>query len=270
MKTYKTVLSIAGSDSIGGAGIQADIKTCCALGVYAMTVVTAITAQNTCGVVNVEPCDTEMLRSQLWTVLSDVHPDAVKIGMVPDGEAVSIIADAIRHFNLKNVVVDPVLVSTSGRTLSGKDYIQMLCEKLIPISTLLTPNIPEAATLTGMPASNADDMRKIAMMMSQNYGVAVFLKGGHLSLSNYLVDVLATPDGGLIEISHPFVDTKNTHGTGCSLSSAIAAKMAGGETVADAVHSADDWLYNAIAAGADYHIGNGHGPINHLFNIIQS
>jgi hydroxymethylpyrimidine/phosphomethylpyrimidine kinase len=270
MKTYPTILSIAGSDSVGGAGVQADIKTCCALGVYAMTVITAITAQSTRGVVGVEPCSSEMLRKQLWTVLEDVRPDAVKIGMVPDGESALVVADAIEQFRLKNVVIDTIMVSTSGYTLGGRDYVSTLRERLIPLSTLITPNIPEAARLSGVEARDADDMHRLAAEMCRNYGTAVLLKGGHLADTDVLTDVLATTDGEVVEMHHPLISTQNTHGTGCSLSSAIAANLANGLSLSNAVIEADKWLHMAIEAGADYLFGHGHGPINHLFNIKES
>jgi hydroxymethylpyrimidine/phosphomethylpyrimidine kinase len=269
MKTYPTVLSIAGSDSIGGAGIQADVKTCCAHGVYAMTVVTAITAQSTRGVDSVEPCSPGMLRSQLWTALSDVRPDAVKIGMVPGGEAALIIAEAIDHFGLTNVVIDPVMASTSGATLSGGSYTDVLRSHLAPLSTLITPNIPEAVSLSGKPIDGVGDMRCRAAEMCRDLSTAVLLKGGHLTATNRLTDVLATPDGTVSEIHHPLINTTNTHGTGCSLSSAIAARLACGCTLTDAVLRAGEWLHRAIEAGAGYTMGHGHGPINHLFNITR-
>jgi hydroxymethylpyrimidine kinase/phosphomethylpyrimidine kinase len=270
MKTYSTVLSIAGSDTIGGAGVQADIKSCCAQGVYAMTVITALTAQNTCGVTRVEPVLPEMLRAQLQAVFADVRPDAVKIGMVPDGASLRIIAEALRSYHARKVVVDPLMVSTSGHRLSGVDYPILLREHLIPLTTLLTPNLPEAAVLTGGQAHTPAEMRALAQRMCADFGIAVLLKGGHLPDTDRLTDVLALPDGTVEEISHPLIPTLNTHGTGCSLSSAVAARLAKGDSLADAVRTAIDWLSGAIAAGADYRMGEGHGPIHHLFNILKS
>jgi hydroxymethylpyrimidine/phosphomethylpyrimidine kinase len=270
MKTYPTVLSIAGSDSIGGAGIQADVKTCCALGVYSMTAVTAVTAQSTRGVAGFEACSADMLRLQLCTVLDDVRPDAVKIGMVPCGESATVIADAIERYKLTNVVVDPIMLSTSGHSLSSESYIDVLCSRIIPLSTLITPNIPEAARLSGIEARNADGMHRLAADMCRRYGTSVLLKGGHLEGTDVLTDVLATTDGEVVEIHHPLINTQNTHGTGCSLSSAIAANLANGLSLSNAVIEADNWLHMAIEAGADYLFGHGHGPINHLFNIKES
>jgi hydroxymethylpyrimidine/phosphomethylpyrimidine kinase len=270
MKTYPTVLSIAGSDSIGGAGVQADIKSCCAQGAYAMTVITALTAQNTCGVTCVEPTSTEMLRAQLQAVFTDVLPDAVKIGMVPNGGSLQMIAETLRRYQVPAVVVDPVLVSTSGRRLSSEDYPTLLRKQLIPLSTLITPNLPEAAALTGVLAHTPTEMSVLAQQMSADYGIAVLLKGGHLSDTEQLTDVLALPDGTLETFSHPYLSTPNTHGTGCSLSSAIAARLAQGDSLTEAVRTAIRWLSGAIAAGAEYQLGKGHGPINHLFNIIKS
>ncbi len=268
MKTYKTVLSIAGSDTIGGAGVQADIKSCCAHGVYAMTVITALTAQNTCGVMQVEPTSPEMLRAQLDAVFTDVQPDAVKIGMIPNGNALRIIADALRVHPVRAVVVDPIMVSTSGHRLSDDDYPTLLRKHLIPVSTLLTPNLPEAAALTGVQAHTPNEMRRLAVQMSNDYGIAILLKGGHLSQTDILTDILALPDGTVEEISHPYISTVNTHGTGCSLSSAIAARLAQGDALETAVRTSVDWLSGAIAAGAEYRLGSGHGPIHHLFKSI--
>jgi hydroxymethylpyrimidine/phosphomethylpyrimidine kinase len=270
MKTYPTVLSIAGSDTIGGAGVQADIKSCCAQGVYAMTVITALTAQNTCGVTRVEPVSPEMLHAQLQAVFTDVRSDAVKIGMVPDGVSLKIIAEALRTYHAGTVVVDPLMVSTSGHRLSSEDYPILLREQLIPLTTLLTPNLPEAAALTGMRAHTPAEMRALAQRMCADFGIAVLLKGGHLAGTDRLTDILALPDGTVKAFSHPAISTPNTHGTGCSLSSAIAARLAKGDSLAEAVQAAIDWLSGAIAAGADYRMGQGHGPINHLFNILKS
>jgi hydroxymethylpyrimidine/phosphomethylpyrimidine kinase len=270
MKNYHTVLSIAGSDSIGGAGIQADIKTCCAMGVYAMTAVTAITAQNTLGVDEVELCRPEMLRAQIRSVVSDVRPDAVKIGMIGNGKAVEIIAEEIRSFGLTNVVVDPIIAATSGDSLSGEGFTKALHDHLAPLATLLTPNLPEAAKLTGIVADDVDGMRHLASMMSRSFGTSILLKGGHLTGTKELTDVLVTTDGEIRKFTYPPVNTPNTHGTGCSLSSAIAANLAGGLSLSDAIAEAEEWLHKAIEAGADYAIGSGHGPINHLFNIKES
>jgi hydroxymethylpyrimidine/phosphomethylpyrimidine kinase len=270
MKTYPTVLSIAGSDTIGGAGVQADIKSCCAQGVYAMTVITALTAQNTCGVKCVQPVSPEMLRAQLQAVFTDVQPDVVKVGMVPDSVSLEIIAEALRTYHVQTVVVDPLMVSTSGHRLSSEDYPTLLREQLIPLTTLLTPNLPEAAALTGIWAHTPAEMIALAQRMSADYGIAILLKGGHLTDTRQLTDVLALPDGTLELFSHPAISTPNTHGTGCSLSSTIAALLAQGDSMGQAVRTAIDWLYKAIAAGADYRMGQGNGPINHLFNLIKS
>jgi hydroxymethylpyrimidine kinase/phosphomethylpyrimidine kinase len=269
MKTYKTVLSIAGSDSIGGAGVQADIKSCCAHGVYAMTVITALTAQNTCGVMQVEPTSPDMLRAQLDAVFQDVLPHAVKVGMIPNGKSLRIIAEVLRKYSVHSVVVDPLMVSTSGHRLSDDDYPTLLREHLIPLSTLLTPNLPEAARLTGVLAHTPDEMRALAQQMSYDYDIAVLLKGGHLPQTDVLTDVLAMPDGTIEEISHPYISTTNTHGTGCSLSSAIAALLAKGTPLEEAVRTAVHWLSKAIEAGAEYRLGSGHGPIYHLYNSIK-
>jgi hydroxymethylpyrimidine/phosphomethylpyrimidine kinase len=213
-----------------------------------------------------------MLRAQLQAVFTDVRPDAVKIGMVPDGISLEIIAEALRTYHAGTVVLDPLMISTSGHRLSSEDYPNLLRKQLIPLTTLLTPNLPEAAALTGVQAKTPTEMRALAQRMSADYGIAILLKGGHLADTDRLTDVLALPDGTVEEISHPLIFTLNTHGTGCSLSSAIAARLAKGDSLAEAVRTAINWLTGAIAAGADYRMGQGqgHGPINHLFNILKS
>ncbi|MCD8387374.1 MAG: hydroxymethylpyrimidine/phosphomethylpyrimidine kinase [Bacteroidales bacterium] len=292
MKKYTTVLSIAGSDSIGGAGIQADIKTCCALDVYAMTAITAVTAQNTCGVVSYQSVGAKLLAEQLEAVCSDVMPDAVKIGMVPDADCANAIADAIEKFQLKRIVLDPVMVATSGDALSDSSAIAVLAKRVFPLATLITPNLPEATALfshrgqvpVGEQGSHADlspvgeeaPFRETVdrffspfipkgitpSAIASLYGwIGVLVKGGHGD-GRVLVDRLWWK-GTECEFRHPLVDTVNTHGTGCSLSTAIACFLAKGEDVPQAVERAIDWLQHAIAAGADYELGHGHGSVRH-------
>lgn len=260
-KHYHTVLSIAGSDSIGGAGIQADIKTCTALGCYAMTAITAITAQNTLGVNGFEPVSHEMMRMQLEAVCEDITPDAVKIGMVPTPEIAGIIADAIEKYNLKNVVVDPVMVSTSGCDLSSSPAVATLAKRVFPLATVITPNLTEAEVLL----SSAQPSAKA---LSEAFGgISALLKGGHEDSADEITDTLCM-HGQTYDYRHQRIFTPNTHGTGCTLSSAIACGLAKGLSLPDACGEAITWLHKAIAAGADYMIGHGRGSVNHLYNII--
>jgi hydroxymethylpyrimidine/phosphomethylpyrimidine kinase len=259
-KTYSTVLSIAGSDSIGGAGIQADIKTCTALSVYAMTAITAVTAQNTLGVLTYEPVNQSLLQAQLNAVIADVRPDAVKIGMLPNVQTVNIVADFVAEHHLTNVVLDPVSVSTSGHALALADVPKAMAERLFPLATLVTPNIPEAKIFLDGDTDGFAFLKKYKTN-------AVLIKGGHLD-GDVCCDRLFV--GGCVHsYDHARVDTANTHGTGCSLSSAIASFLAMGHDLPEAVKRAGDFVAQAIAAGADYSFGHGHGPINHMFNIIN-
>lgn len=280
MNSYRTVLSIAGSDSVGGAGIQADIKTCTALGVCAMTAVTALTAQNTQGVSRVAVTDPEMLAAQLRAVADDVRPDAVKTGMLPDAESVELVARFLKERSLTNVVVDPVMVATSGDSLCEDPARTRLLTLLIPLARVVTPNIPEAETLTGIRISDRASMQLAALHLLRHTGCgAVLLKGGHgLERCGHADLLLSGPRelcgqsgaSGFAEpiwLEHPHIDTPNTHGTGCTLSSAIASLLARGMDVESAVRGAVDWLAGAIAAGASYSFGHGHGPVNHLYRI---
>lgn len=265
MKKYSTVLSIAGSDSIGGAGIQADIKTCSAIGTYAMTAITAITAQNTTGVKSYIACQPTLLKEQLSAVLDDVTPDAVKLGMIPDYTSADIIADTIEKYNLKNIVVDPVLVATSGTALSDNSTLSVMKSRLFPLATVITPNIPEAETIAEHKISSVDDMISTAKDFLESYSPkAVLIKGGHMTNTDTLTDILATKLG-IKPITNHYINTPNTHGTGCSLSSAIASYLAMGQNIDEAVTNACQWLHCAILHGKDYQLGHGHGPINHIF-----
>ena len=281
MKHYPTFLSIAGSDSIGGAGIQADIKTATALGVYAMTVVTAVTTQNTRGVAGVMPVPADVIRAQLSAVLCDVRPDAVKIGMVPNTEASEVIGEAIGRRGLTNVVVDPVMVATSGDDLvEGSDeQLKMQYLNLMSGSTLATPNLPEAHRLLALLGSDEPglDPNELTARLIRAYGPkALLLKGGH-GEGRLLTDLLACPDPAnpdadccLRAFAHPRISTTNTHGTGCSLSSAIASMLALGYELTEAVGRGIGWLQQAIASGAGYELGRGHGPIDHMHNITSN
>lgn len=255
---YIKVLSIAGSDPSGGAGIQADLKTCCAMGCYGMTAITAITAQNTLGVRDFVAVSPEMLRTQIEAVCDDIRPDAVKIGMVPSAEAADVIADMIEKYSLERVVVDPVMVSTSGHSLSEGSAIDTLSRRVFPLASVITPNLPEAKALGSTDPSALASIYQCA---------SVLVKGGHSTDHDNMVDLLWS-DGVLHEFPVAYVDTPNTHGTGCTLSSAIACQLAMGKSVVEACAVAIDWLGKAIRSGANFKLGHGHGPVNHLFNII--
>ncbi len=266
-KRYTTLLSIAGSDSIGGAGIQADIKTCSALGVYAMTAITAVTAQNTRGVDSFRAVEPDLLKAQLKAVLADVKPDAVKIGMIPDAASVEIIAGVIGRHRLHNVVVDPVMVATSGSTLSTDDAIEAMKTLLFPKADLITPNIDEASRLAGIKVADSVQMMLAAMSILADSKIsAVLVKSGDIrSDSSNTIDILSRRGMQPIEILHRRIKTSNTHGTGCSLSTAIACGLAKGLGLEEAVRKGIDWVVMAIDAGKDYRLGKGRGPINHLF-----
>ena len=258
----KTALTIAGSDCSGGAGIQADMKTMTMNGVYAMSAITALTAQNTTGVRAIQESTPDFLKQQLDAVFEDIYPDAVKIGMVASIELIRVIADRLRYYNAKNVVVDPVMVATSGSALMKNDAVKTLVEELLPISTLVTPNIPEAQVLSGLTIESKEDMVTAAKQIGDNYHCAVLLKGGHSI--NDANDLLYT-NGEFVWFNGKRIDNPNTHGTGCTLSSAIASNLAKGYTLAESVQRAKDYISGALAAMLD--LGKGSGPMNHAFDL---
>ena len=265
-KRYYRVLTIAGSDSGGGAGIQADIKTISAMGCYAASAITAITVQNTLGVQAVHPIPLEILKGQIDAVLLDIGADAIKIGMLHSSEAVNIIADTIEKYNITNVVLDPVMVSTSGHKLIEEDAIEAIKSRLISLTRVITPNIPEAEILAGCLISGEQDFDKVARKLSDNGDVSVLLKAGHLD-GACLVDYFYNAENGtMTKLPSKRVQTRNTHGTGCTLSSAFAAALAKGEELTSAAKSAKRYIEQAIYAGANQSIGNGFGPVNHNFN----
>ncbi len=266
MKSYKKVLSIAGSDSGGGAGIQADIKTISALGCYASTAITALTCQNTLGVSAIHIPPAETVAGQVRAVLGDIGADAIKTGMLPTEPIISTIADLLRAFGSVNVVVDPVMVATSGSVLVPDDAARAIIEKMLPIATLITPNIPEAEFMTGVRIASERDFPKAAKALMKLGAKNVLLKAGHMK-GNTLTDHLYTPEG-LYTYTFERINTPNTHGTGCTLSSAIAACLALGHDLEQAVSQAAAYLHKAIASGTDYLTGSGHGPVNHFFNPI--
>jgi hydroxymethylpyrimidine/phosphomethylpyrimidine kinase len=255
----KTALTIAGSDSSGGAGIQADIKTMTMLGVYAMSAITALTAQNTTGVTAVSEVTPKFLEQQIDAVFVDIPPDAVKIGMVSSANLIETIAQKLKFYGAKNIVVDPVMVATSGAKLIDDDAVETLKKFLFPLATVITPNIPEAEKLSNIKIKTADDMKKAAQIIFENYGCAVLCKGGH-SL-NDANDILF--DGNAKIFAGKKIDNPNTHGTGCTLSSAIAAGLAKGLTLIDSIDAAKNYISGALAANLN--LGKGRGPMNHAF-----
>lgn len=261
-KPMRTALSIAGSDSSGGAGIQADIKTMSANGVYAMTAVTALTAQNTTGVTDILDSTPAFLSAQLDAVFTDIFPDAVKIGMVSSAELISVIAQKLRQYGARHIVVDPVMVATSGSRLLREDAVEALKTELLPLAEVATPNIPEAEILADMPIRTPADMEAAARKISEQYGCAVLCKGGHdLNDANDLL----WKDGAGYWFNGRRINNPNTHGTGCTLSSAIAANLAKGMALEGAVRRAKEYISGALAAMLD--LGHGRGPMNHLFDL---
>ena len=268
---YPRILTIAGSDSGGSAGIQADLKTYSALGCYGMTAITAITAQNTQGVQGIAAIAPEMIAQQIESVATDIGVDAVKIGMLHDPATVRAVAKAIRQFKFKHIVLDPVMVATSGDRLIAKETIAVLMDELFPLATLITPNLDEVALLLGMDNAllSPSQFPMLAQQLSEKGAASVLIKGGHL-LDDQLSDVLLHWDESSQShitqmYTHQRVSTPNTHGTGCTLSSAIACFLALGESLPDAVGHAHQYTYQAIVAGAQVTTGRGHGPLNHAF-----
>ena len=259
---YARVLSIAGSDSGGGAGIQADLKTFCALGCYGMTAITAVTAQNTQGVRAIHGIPPDMLRAQIDAVAEDIGVDAVKIGMLHDPEVVRVVVKAIARHQMLQVVLDPVMVATSGDRLMADETVSVLVQELFPLVSIITPNLDEAALLLGRAIDGADALDEAASALLALGAPAVLLKGGHLP-GDTVIDVLALAGGGRLRLQSPRIATHNGHGTGCTLSSAIAAHLALGLPLPQAVEQARAYILGAIAAGADVHTGHGHGPLNH-------
>ncbi len=258
----KTALTIAGSDCSGGAGIQADLKTMTMNGVYAMSAVTALTAQNTTGVRAIQESTPEFLKQQLDAIFEDIFPDAVKIGMVSSSELICVIADRLRYHKAKNVVVDPVMVATSGSSLMKTDAVQTLVDQLLPIAALVTPNIPEAQILSGETIESKEDMLSAAKIIGDTYGCAVLVKGGH-SIND--ANDLLYANGELIWFEGKRINNPNTHGTGCTLSSAIASNLAKGYDLAASVRRAKNYISDALSAQLD--LGQGSGPMMHNFDL---
>lgn len=259
----KTALTIAGSDSSGGAGIQADIKTMTALGVYGMSVITALTAQNTLGVKSILTVDKKFLADQLDSVFTDIYPDAVKIGMLSGKDIIEVTYDKLKEYKATNIVLDPVMVSTSGSRLLDEDAIELLIEKLMPLATIVTPNIPEAEILSGTKINTMEDMEIAGKKIRVKAGCAVLMKGGH-SL-NDANDLLVADE--CVWFHGERIDNDNTHGTGCTLSSAIASNLAKGYSLKDSIKRAKKYISGALMAGLN--LGKGSGPLNHAFNIKE-
>lgn len=258
----KTALTIAGSDSSGGAGIQADIKTMTANGVYAMSAITALTAQNTTGVTGIFETTPDFLAKQLDAVFTDIFPDAVKIGMVSSAELIEVIAEKLRFYGAKSIVVDPVMVATSGSKLLRDDAVKALTEQLLPMADLLTPNIPEAEILSGRSISDAAGMEAAARYISETYHCSVLCKGGH---QVHDADDLLWRNGSGKWFRGRRIQNPNTHGTGCTLSSAIASNLAKGYDLDTSVERAKAYISGALSAMLD--LGHGSGPMDHMFAL---
>ena len=258
----KTALSIAGSDSSGGAGIQADIKTMAMNGVYAMTAITALTAQNTTGVRAIQEVTPLFLRQQLDAVFEDIFPDGVKIGMIPSAQLVKTAAQGLRDYGAKRIVVDPVMVATSGSALMKSEAVETLTKELLPLADVVTPNIPEGEVLSGRKIQTEEEMEQAAKVISESYGCAVLLKGGH-SVSD--ANDLLYKDGKCQWFTGKRIHNPNTHGTGCTLSSAIAANLAKGFSLEESVQRAKEFISSALEAMLD--LGKGSGPMDHLFDL---
>ncbi|MFV0484408.1 MAG: bifunctional hydroxymethylpyrimidine kinase/phosphomethylpyrimidine kinase [Bacteroidales bacterium] len=261
---YKRVLSIAGSDPSGGAGIQADVKTMSACGCFGMSAITAVVDENTVGVYGVHPIPLDFVIGQIKSVLDDIGADAIKIGMLHSSELILGIKETLAPYKISNIVLDPVMVATSGDKLLLDEAISTLQNELIPLARVITPNIPEAEILSGQKISCQADLPKVVKSMTGNNRVSVLLKAGHLT-EGELIDVFYNAETDeLIELKSRRIATRNTHGTGCTLSSALASFLAKGLGLNDAVRSAKEYINEAIIKGADYQIGKGHGPVHHF------
>ena len=275
MKTYPRVLTIAGSDSGGGAGIQADIKTISATGSYAASAITAVTVQNTLGVEAVHPVPEDVIAAQIDCVLSDIGADAIKIGMLHSAEVVLCVRDALLRAlesgcpGAGNIVLDPVMVATSGHRLIEESAIRVLSEELLPMARVITPNIPEAEILAGVKISSQADLPDVARKLSFGGRVSVLMKAGHLSVERMVDYLYNAEDDSITPLPGVRIQTPNTHGTGCTLSSALASFLAQGLPLVDAARAATAYIHSAIESGAEYTIGHGHGPVDH-FHVLRT
>lgn len=258
----RTVLSIAGSDCSGGAGIQADLKTITVHKLYGMSVITALTAQNTTGVSGIYEVSPDFVGQQLDMVFTDIYPDAIKIGMVADPLIIEVIADKLEHYGARNIVLDPVMISTSGSRLMKEESVRVLTRRLLPLADIITPNIPEAEVLSGISVLTKEDMEDAARRIGETYAGTILIKGGHLQESSD--DLLYTMEGAYW-FRQEHLDNPNTHGTGCTLSSAIACNLALGRNVRDSIAAAKEYITGALKDGLN--LGLGSGPLNHSWNI---
>jgi len=269
MKQYKRVLTIAGSDPSGGAGIQADLKTFSACGCFGTSAIVAVVDENTVGVTGVHPVPVAFVTGQIRSVLDDIGADAIKIGMLHSSELIRAVKETLARYPIKNIVLDPVMVATSGDKLLQDEAIETLKNELIPCARVITPNIPEAEVLLGRKIDGQHDLPVIIKELSAGGKVSVLLKGGHLK-EEVLTDVFYNAETEeIISLPSKRIHTKNTHGTGCTFSSAIAAFLAHGQPLNDAIRNAKDYMKSAISAGATYEIGKGHGPVHHFFDFWE-
>jgi len=264
---YKRVLSIAGSDPSGGAGIQADLKTMSACGCFGTTAITAVVDENTVGVYGVFPIPIPFVQGQIKSVLDDIGADAIKIGMLHSSELILAVKETLSHYDIRNIVLDPVMVSTSGDKLLQDEAIETLKNELIPIARVITPNVPEAEVLLNEKIKSQSDLPRIIKRLSCSGTVSVLLKAGHLT-DDELTDVFYNAETDeIITLSSNRISTRNTHGTGCTLSSAIASMLAQGHPLNEAIREAKNYINEAIIKGAEYEIGKGHGPVHHFYNF---
>jgi hydroxymethylpyrimidine/phosphomethylpyrimidine kinase len=265
LRTYRRVLTIAGSDSGGGAGIQADLKTFAALGCYGMSAVTALTAQNTRGVSAIHPVPPDFAAAQIAAVLEDIGADAVKIGMLFSADLIHAVAGELTRFGAGRIVLDPVMVAQSGDRLLRDDAVEAMTAALMPLADVVTPNIPEAEVLLGRPLRGPDELRAAARELARHGSRSVLVKGGHLEGKASTDHLYLAGEERFVELSAERIASRNTHGTGCTLSAAIAAHLARGMGIEEAVRAAKEYISRAIDAGAGYSLGRGHGPVHHFF-----
>ncbi|MBE9544487.1 MAG: bifunctional hydroxymethylpyrimidine kinase/phosphomethylpyrimidine kinase [Proteobacteria bacterium] len=268
-REYHKVLTIAGSDSGGGAGIQADLKTFAAIGCYGMSVITALTAQNTRGVTAIHALPPSFAVEQMTAVFTDIGADAVKIGMLYSAELIEAVTETLYKYRARNIVLDPVMVAQSGDKLVQDDAIQAIKDHLMPVADVVTPNLPEAEVLLKQKIESLEDMQRAARSLAQFGGRSILIKGGHLVASKSTDLLYLTEEDRFVTLEAERVDSRNNHGTGCTLSSAIAAHIAKGDRIEDAVSKAKTYIQNAIRAGAEYKIGHGHGPVHHFFEFWE-
>ena len=271
MKRYISTLTVAGSDSGGGAGIQADLKTMSSLGMYAASVITSVTAQNTCGVTAIHVIPADIIAEQIKDVMTDICPVAVKVGMLNDCATMNVVADTLKQYDIRHLVIDPVMVATSGDRLMKEDAINTFIERLLPMADVLTPNLPEAEILAGMKINSSEDVYEAAGRIIAKGCETVLIKGGHSEGTDKTDYLFFRKEDGSRDVKTytcATVDTNNTHGTGCTLSSAITSFLAKGLPMCDAVGEAKNYVTEALRAAADVEIGRGHGPVNHFHNPV--